>query len=177
VKTRHLISAAAGLIVIVGILLGVGMMIGIRSNGVENSATSADGTKRDFMFQVIGFKTRNQGGHTLNLYFHYRYKNGIADKEIPDYRKLRGQAVDYLDAVNVSARPYWEVLNHHLCVQLKNNYPLEAISCVMQVVGTENPLPNDDIGGRSSIETIGDIDPLVLPDLGTAGIPEPLPTS
>jgi hypothetical protein len=117
---------------------------------------------------VVGFKTRNQGGHTINLVFHYRYKNGIADNEIPDYRKLRGQAVDYLNVVDVSARPYWEVLNNHLCAQLKNNYPLEAISCLMQVVGSDNPPPNDDIGGRSSIETIGDIDPLVLPDLGTA---------
>jgi hypothetical protein len=37
VKTRHLISAAAGLIATVGILLSVGIVIGIRSNGVENS--------------------------------------------------------------------------------------------------------------------------------------------
>jgi hypothetical protein len=176
-KTRHFIAAAAGLIVIVGVFLSVGIVIGIRSNGVENSATSADRTKRDFMFQVIGFQTRNQGGHTLNLFFHYRYKNGIANNEIPDYRKLREQAVGYLSAVDVSTSPYWELLNNHLCAQLKNNYPLEAISCVMQVVGTENPLPGDDVGGRSSIETIGDIDPLVLPDPSTAESPHPLPTS
>lgn len=176
-KTRHLIAAAVGLIVVVGILLSVGIVIGIRSNGVENSATSADGTKRDFMFQVIGLKSRNQDGRTLNLYFHYRYKNGILEEEIPDYRRLRDQAVDYLDAIDVSARPYWEFVNHQLCAQLKNNYPLEAISCVIQVVGSDNPLPDDDDGGRSSIETIGDIDPLVLPDPGAAGIPQPLPTS
>lgn len=133
--------------------------------------------KRDFMFQVIGFKTPNQGGHTLNLFFHYRYKNGIADNEIPDYRKLRGEAVDYLNAVDVSAHPYWEVLNNHLCAQLNNNYPIEAISCLMQVVGTENPLPNDDIGGRSSIETIGDIDPLVIPDPAPHESSQPLPAS
>jgi hypothetical protein len=60
------------------------------------------------------------------------------------------------------SNPYWEVLNNHLCVQLKNNYPLDAISCVMQVVGSENPLPHDEPGYRSSIETIGDIDPLVV---------------
>jgi hypothetical protein len=33
-------------------------------------ATRADVASRDFMFQVIGVNTRNQGGHTLNLFFH-----------------------------------------------------------------------------------------------------------
>jgi hypothetical protein len=67
------------------------------------------------------------------------------------------------DCIDVSAHPYWEVVNNHLCFQLKNDYPLQAISCLMQVAGSENPHPGDDPGGRSSIETIGDIDPLVLP--------------
>jgi hypothetical protein len=162
-KTRHLVAAAAGLIMVVGVLFGAGFVTGIHSNRVENSTSSADRTKRDFMFQVIGFTTRNQGGHTLNLFFHYRYNSGIADNEIPDYRKLRSHAVDYLEAIDVSAHPYWEVVNNHLCVHLKNNYPLQAISCLMQVMGSENPPPGDDPGYRSSIETIGDIDPLVLP--------------
>jgi hypothetical protein len=168
VKTRHLIAAAAGLIMVVGLLFSAGLVTGIHSSRVENSATSVDRTRRDFMFQVIGLKTPNQGGHTLNLFFHYRYNSGIADNEIPDYRKLRRQAVDYLDAIDVSAHPYWEVVNNHLCFQLKSNYPLQAISCLMQVVGSENPPPGDEPGYRSSIETIGDIDPLVLPDPGAA---------
>jgi hypothetical protein len=163
VKKRYLIAAAAGLIMVVGVLLSAGIVIGIRNNRVENSATSGDRTKRDFMFQVVGVKTRNQGGHTLNLFFHYRYNSGIADNEIPDYRKLRRQAVDYLGGIDVSAHPFWEVVNNHLCFQLKSTYPLQAISCLMQVVGSENLHPGDDPGGRSSIETIGDIDPLVLP--------------
>jgi hypothetical protein len=44
----------------------------------------------------------------------------------------------------------------------------QAISCLMQVVGSENPLPGDEPGYRSSTETIGDIDPLVLPGPATA---------
>jgi hypothetical protein len=164
VKTRHLVAAAAGLIMVVGVLVSAGIVMGVGNNRTETSATSADRTKRDFMFQVIGVKTRNQGGHTLNLFFHYRYNSGIADNEIPDYRKLRRQAVDYIDGIDVSAHPYWEVVNNHLCFQLKSSYPLQAISCLMQVVGSENLHPGDDTGGRSSIETIGDIDPLVLPN-------------
>jgi hypothetical protein len=168
VKTRHLIAAAAGLIVVVGILFSAGIVIGSHSNSVENSPTSGDFTRRDFMFQVVGVKTPNQGGHTINLFFHYRYNSGITNNEIPDYTKLRRQAIDYLDAVDVSANPYWEVLNNHLCAHLKSSYPIEAISCLMQVVGSENPLPHDEPGYRSSIETIGDIAPLVLPGPGTA---------
>ncbi|ORB13202.1 hypothetical protein [Mycobacterium noviomagense] len=103
----------------------------------------------------------------MNLYFHYRYNDGIADDQIPDYTKLRRQALDYLDTADVSRNPYWEVLNHHLCIQLKNNFPLQGISCVMQVVGVENSGPHDEPGYRSSIETIGDIEPLVI--AGPAG--------
>lgn len=167
-KARHLIAAAVGLIVVVGILFSAGIAIGIHSDRAENSPTAGDRTRRDFMFQVIGLKTRNQGGHTINLFFHYRYTSGITDNEIPDYTKLRQQALDYLNTVDVSANPYWEVLNNHLCAQLKNNYPLQAISCLMQVVGSENPPPHDEPGYRSSIETIGDIEPLVLPGPATA---------
>jgi hypothetical protein len=168
VKTRRIVVVAAGLIVVAGVLFSSGIVIGSRSGRVENSPTAGDHARRDFMFQVIGLKTPNQGGHTINLFFHYRYKSGITDKEIPDYRKLRQQAVGYLDAADLSVHRYWwEVLNNRLCGQLKNDYSLEAISCLMQVVGTDNPLPDDDIGGRASIETIGDIDPLVLPGPAT----------
>lgn len=161
-KTRHLVAAAAGLIVIAVVLLIAGIAIGVYMNQAKSSAVAQDRTRRDFMFQVVGLKTANQGGHTINLFFHYRYNSGITDSEIPDYTKLRQQALDYLSIVDVSANPYWEVLNNHLCTRLKNDYPLQAISCVMQVVGIENPAPGDEPGYRSSIETIGDIEPLVV---------------
>lgn len=55
------------------------------------------------------------------------------------------------------------MLNHHLCAQLKAAYPIEAISCELQVVGSENPAPHDEPGYRASTETIGNIEPLAVP--------------
>lgn len=166
-KTRHEIAGAAGLIIATAALFSGGLAAGSHIDRGEGAPVADNSTKRDFMFQVTGVRTPNQGGHTVNLYFHYRYNDGIADDQIPDYRKLRRQALEYLDAVDVSRNPYWEVLNHHLCTQLKSNFPLQGISCVMQVVGVENPGPLDEPGYRSSIETIGDIEPLVI--AGPAG--------
>ncbi|ORW33766.1 hypothetical protein AWB91_06240 [Mycobacterium paraense] len=160
-KLHRLGSAAIGLIIVGGVLLSAGITIGISVDEAKASDPAEDHAARGFMFQVIGLKTPNQGGHTINLFFHYRYNDGIGDREIPDYIRLRDHAVDYLKAADLSANPYWEVLNHQLCTQLKNDYPLEAISCVMQVVGAENPPPPP--GYRSSIETIGQIEPLVVP--------------
>lgn len=165
-KIRHLGAAAIGLIVIVG--ASVGIAVGIPVDRAEGSQSVENHRSRDFMFQVIGLKTPNHGGRTINLFFHYRYSDGITDGEIPDFIELRDQAVDYLNTADLSANPYWEVLNHHMCTQLKKNYPLQAISCLMQVVGTENPPPHEAPGYRSSIETIGDIEPLVLPGAVTA---------
>jgi hypothetical protein len=119
------------------------------------------------MFRVTGVNTHNQGGHTLNLYFHYRYNDGIADHDIPDYTKIRKDALDYLSSTDLSKNPYWEVLNHHLCAQLKASYPIQAISCELQVVGVENPPPHDAPGYRASTETIGNIDPLAVPSSPT----------
>ncbi|MFJ4967141.1 hypothetical protein ACIP6P_32700, partial [Streptomyces sp. NPDC088729] len=36
-------------------------------------SAGAGPAKRDFFFQVAGYRTRNQGSQTINLYFHYRY--------------------------------------------------------------------------------------------------------
>jgi hypothetical protein len=161
--TRRLIATVVGLVGI-GALLIVSFLLGAHSRpDGRGMATRADVASRDFMFQVIGVNTRNQGGHTLNLFFHYRYNDGITDNAIPDYTKIRKQALDYLSGAEISTNPYWEVLNHHLCTQLKASYPIQAISCELQVVGVENPPPHDEPGYRSSIETIGNIEPLAVP--------------
>ncbi|MBW0015277.1 hypothetical protein [Mycobacterium sp.] len=162
-KTRHLGAAAIGLFLVVGVLLSAAITTGIPVDEAKGAQTAENNARRHFMFQVIGLKIANQGGHTINLFFHYRYNNGIGDGEIPDYMELRDEALHYLNTADFSTNPYWEVLNHHLCNQLKNNYPLQAISCLMQVMGTENPPPHEPTGYRSSIETIGDIEPLFLP--------------
>jgi len=162
-KAGRLIGAVLGLIVLAGAFLAGGILIGERTTGVDNGAAGRDQPSRDFMFQVIGVKTANQGGHTLNLFFHYRYPSEIADVDIPDYTRLRTTALDSLAAVDVSKNPYWEVVNNQLCTRLKNGFPIQAITCELQVVGVENPGPNDEPGYRASIETIGAIEPLDVP--------------
>jgi hypothetical protein len=162
-QARRLIVAALGLVVLAGAFLAGGILIGERTASVDDRAAGRGQPSRDFMFQVIGAKTANQGGHTLNLFFHYRYASGIADKDIPDYTRLRTTALDSLAAVDAAKGPYWEVVNNQLCAQLKNGFPIQAISCELQVVGSEDPGPHDEPGYRASIETIGDIDPLDVP--------------
>jgi hypothetical protein len=146
-------------------LVAVAVVAGLVGFGVGHDSTPAPmgHERRDFAFQVIGVKTANQGGHTLNLFFHYRYDDGIRDKDLPDYAKVREQALDYLAGADLSTNPYWEVLNQRLCTQLKASFPIEAISCDLQVVGVQNPPPHYESGYRSSTDTIGDIDPLVVP--------------
>jgi hypothetical protein len=159
VATRRPIATVVGLVGIVGLLI-VSFLLGAHSQ--PDGHTSATDASRDFMFRVTGVNTRNQGGHTLNLFFHYRYNDGITDHDIPDYTKIRKQALDYLTNTDLTKNPYWEVLNHQLCAQLKTSYPIQAISCELQVVGVENPPPHDEPGYRASIETIGNIEPLAI---------------
>jgi hypothetical protein len=162
VKTRHIIATAVGLIVVAALIIAA-IAIGRHSGRSENARATRDRTSRDFMFQVVGVWTSNQGGHRINLFFHYRYSDRIADNQIPDYTKVRQKALDYLNTADVSRNPYWEIINKQLCTQLKNSYPFQAISCQIQVPGVENPSPHDEPGYRSSIETIGDIEPLAIP--------------
>jgi hypothetical protein len=166
VKTRHLIPAAVGLIVLAALIVAA-IALGRHLDRSESLHASQDRRSRDFMFQVVGVWTPNQGGHRINLFFHYRYNDGIANNEIPDYTKVRQKALDHLNTADVSKNPYWEVLNNQLCAQLKTDYPFQAISCQIQVVGVENPPPHDEPGYRSSTETIGDIEPLAIPGPAT----------
>ena len=129
----------------------------------ETTGASEDETKRDFMFQINGYETDNQGRQTLNMYFHYRYEDGIAESDIPNYEDLRSDATKFMDEVDASENPFWETLNQELCSQLKSDYPIQAISCQLQVypnVSTGVPFERCFHG---SIHTIGDIDLLALP--------------
>lgn len=125
--------------------------------------------QREFMFQIIGFKTRNQGGQVVNMFFYYRYQSGLPEDQLPNYIKLRDDVIDYLDTVDVKGNPYWETLNAELCSCLKNGFPVEAISCQLQVKGDLGAGVKYEPGYHSSIETIGDIQPLQIP--GPFGAP------
>lgn len=142
-------TALGALPLVAGLTMGGTLPIG---------QASPTGDKWDFMFQVDGYQTANQGGHMLNLYFNYRYNTGIADADLPDYLELRNVALDYLDRVDPAEGKYWEVLDRDICTQLAAGFPVEAISCQIQVFPTAGGPP----GIRSVTYTIGDIAPLAI---------------
>ena len=134
----------------------------------STATLGADLPERDFFFQVIGYDTANQGGQTLNLYFHYRYDRGIQAKDIPNYIDLRTDALDFLDAVDATDNPYWEILDEQLCTQLANGYPLESISCQLQVYPDDRAGLPYEPGYHGTTFTIGDIEPLAVPGPSTS---------
>lgn len=159
-------AVRAALIGAAAILLGAGLFAGGLYVGTRTDpdprADAPVQARRDFMFQVIGLQAPNQGGKTINLFFHYRYTAGIAERDIPNYLKMRDDAVNYLATADLSRNPYWETLNTRMCAQLKDSYPLSGISCELQVLGSGVPGPYEP-GYRASVETIGDIEPLSIP--------------
>lgn len=60
----------------------------------ERVRVTATEPKRDFMFQINGYMTENQGGQKLNVYFHYRYDAGVATSDIPNYEDLRAAVLE-----------------------------------------------------------------------------------
>jgi hypothetical protein len=158
---RTVLAGAAAVLGALPLVAGLAM-----GSSLPISQASPTGDKWDFMFQVDGYQTANQGGHTLNLYFSYRYNQGIANSALPDYRALRGVALAYLDRVGPSQDLFWEILDREICTQLAAGFPVEAISCQMQVF----PRAGDGIPDiRSTTYTIGDIAPLAIP--GPVAIP------
>jgi len=141
--------------------LGIGFALGSLHAG-QNQIGPED-ERRDFTFQVIGYKTPNQGGQVLNMYFHYRYDDGIATSDIPNYVDLRDQALNYLDTVDLSQNPYWETLNQTICDDLHAKFPIQAISCQLQAYPDDRPGLPYEPGYHGSTDTIGDIEPLAVP--------------
>lgn len=163
-RPAHRGWAVRGAVVLLTVAVAAGVFVaGVAVGGGRVDDSPADDlSRREFMFEVTGVATPNQGGQTLNLFFQYRYDRGIAERDIPDYRKLRADALGFLTTTDLSSDPYWETLNRDLCARLKAAYPIDAISCQLQVVGNEAP-GRYEPGYHASIETIGDIDPLRVP--------------
>lgn len=119
-----------------------------------------DKVQREFLFQVDNYVTKNQGGQTVTMYFHYRYNDGIAEDQIPDYRKLRASAIQFMDTLDIVENPYWETITKNMCQRLKDNFPIEAISCQIQVASDRRQGLANEPGVHSSITTIGEIESL-----------------
>lgn len=153
-RARRVALPVLALLLLGAALFGAGLYVGSRTAG---PAAEQLEPRRDFMFQVLGLPTANQGGNTINLFFRYRYATGLAEGEIPDYRKMRDDTVNYLATTDLSTDPYWETLNTRLCARLRDGYPLNGISCQLQVIA------DDTTGYRSSVETFGGVEPLSIP--------------
>ena len=159
----------------VAVLAAIGASFYVGTIFANQGRTDGDAVKRDFMFQVAGYQTANQGGQTMNIFIHYRYNAGIATADIPNYIDLRTEVLDFLNNVDTSQNPYWETLNQQICTQLKDGFPLEAISCQLQVLSDDRPGLPYEPGFHTTIHTIGDIEPLAIP--GPIGSPDPLTPS
>lgn len=133
------------------------------------ASPAASTEKREFLFQIDRYTTANQDGQTMNMYFRYRYNASIADTDIPNYIDLRTKAIAFMDAVDTSQNPYWETLNQQLCGELHDSFPIEAISCQLQVYPDDRTGAPYEPGFHSSIDTIGDIEPLAIVGPVTTG--------
>ena len=164
--------SARSIISVVAVLIVVAASFYAGTLFANQGPPTADAVKRDFMFQVAGYQTANQGGQTMNIFVRYRYNAGIATEDIPNYIDLRTQVLNFLNDVDASQNPYWETLNQQICTQLKEGFPLEAISCQLQVLSDDRPGLPYEPGFHTTIHTIGDIEPLAIP--GPVGSPDPL---
>lgn len=130
----------------------------ILSSSLGFSAQKIPVEKNYFQFEVANYHTTRQRGQTLNLYVRYAYKENLDTSLYPDYRKLRDQAMKYLEpTAKYPANVYWEILATQLGNDLMRNYPLSAISVQMEVL--DNPAGNEP-GTHGPVYTLGDISPL-----------------
>jgi hypothetical protein len=139
--------------VFVGAALAVAVVVGPGVAGAS-SPHSSRAAKEDFMFQVMHFRTADQGGDTFNFYLRYRYRTGLPVAQYPNFVSIRRMLLRYMAPKRTA---YIEVLNTRICTRIKNRFPLQAISCQFQAYHGVDP------GYRSSIVTIGNIQPLAIP--------------
>lgn len=162
-RKTYLVVGLVGLILFV---LGTttGWVVARAATPNATSASSQPAApERDFFFQVVDYQTANQGGQSLNMFFHYRYDAGIEVSAIPNYIDVRSDALDFMDAVDAAENPYWEVLAEQLCTQLSDAYPVESISCQLQVYPDDRTGFPYEPGYHGTTYTIGDIEPLAIP--------------
>lgn len=175
-QARLLLAIAlVAAVAVAGVVLGAMALGRDPATSLAQESNSTSTTHRDFMFQVIGYKTENQGGQTMNMFFHYRYNNGIATKDIPNYIDLRKDAIAFIKGVDAKANPYWETLTLELCTQLKDDYPVEGISCQLQIYPDNRPGLPYEPGYHTSITTLGNIDALAIPGPPAEPLDRPVP--
>ena len=83
---------------------------------------------------IEDFKINHQSEvNNLNIKIRYRYENGIAESEYPDFRVILKDIEDSLNNYP-NKTDYWEILNKKLTLMLLKKYPmLASITSEIQV--------------------------------------------
>jgi hypothetical protein len=112
---------------------------------------------QEFQFAVLDHPTTRQFGRTINLFIRYRYLEGLAASDYPDYRAMRQSALEFLRVRPAEpAIEYWEVLNEGLARELYVSFPLAGVVSQLQVEPDPNPKLQEP-GFHSSIVQIGTV--------------------
>jgi hypothetical protein len=141
----------------IGAIVGGALVVAVIVAPTMAGASSRHASRapqEDFMFQVMHFHTADQGGDTFNFYLHYTYRTGLPTSQYPNFVAMRQMLLNYMKP---KRSQYIEILNTHICTKIKNSFPIQAISCQFQAYNGVDP------GYRSSIVTIGNIQPLAIP--------------
>jgi hypothetical protein len=91
----------------------------------------------EFSFLIRDFKIDHQGEtNTLNISISYRYVNGIAKSEYPDFRLL-AKDVETLLTNYPNEEDYWEIVNKNVTSLLMRKYSaLASINCEIKAEPT-----------------------------------------
>ena len=110
---------------------------------------------QEFQFAVLDHPTTRQFGRSINLFIRYRYLEGLAASDYPDYRAMRQSALEFFRVRPAEpAIEYWEVLNEGLVRELYVSFPLAGVVSQLQVEPDPNPKLQEP-GFHSSIVQIG----------------------
>ncbi len=88
----------------------------------------------EFSFLIEDFKMNHRSEvNNLNIKVRYRYENGIAESEYPDFRVIVKDITDFINNYPNKV-DYWEILNKKLTMTVLKKYPmLESITSEIQV--------------------------------------------
>jgi hypothetical protein len=160
-RLKHALTGA-----ILGAALATAVIVGataVAAPSHQSTRAAAPAPRVDFMFQVLGYHTANQGNQTINFYLHYRYRSGLPTAKYPNYLKVRGTLLSYMKQINPKLNLFWEVLNTRICSRILHRFPLQAISCQFQVYPDNRPGLPYEPGYHSSVVTYGHIEALTIP--------------
>ncbi len=105
----------------------------------SHQAVADRNLEEEFSFSLKDFKLDHQGEiNTLNITVRYRYKNGLAETDYPDFRLVLKDVENFL-ATYPNKADYWEILNKQLTSLILRKYPvIERVISELQVSPSAN---------------------------------------